>query len=1189
MADSTSCPDLRELQRLSANALSREDAARLARHLAICPRCAETVEHLRESDTLAEQTCARANANGNPAPEPRLDRSTDAPVEGTPTVDLDDAESPVGGGLSSVALATEEIYEFLLPAINGNARVTLGAYRIIRLIGRGATGIVLEGEDLQLGRRVAMKVLKPPLAASAVAVRRFLREARATAALTHDHIVPIYHVGRDRGAPYLVMPLLAGETLEQRMQREGTIAITEVLRIGREVAEGLAAAHEHGLIHRDIKPGNLWLEAGTGRVRILDFGLARLEDEERQLSQAGCTIGTPGYMAPEQARGETAGPPADLFSLGCVLYRLSTGSPPFAGASSHQVLVALQEHTPRSPLGINKELPPAFCELVLQLLAKDPAKRPASAREVIDRIAALEEGSSQPVLRKKSSRQRIALFALIAILLFGAAALVYGVAPGVYRLTTNRGDLVIETNDPDVEVVIKDQTGKIIDRTGKREILLKAGEYEVECRITDSAGEQHFLTRHLQIRRGERLVVDARLEPPNLALNAAEKSLRDLEGRAANPGSDREAVRRDLLALRQQYPGTTVALRAGEFLGWLPSPLDHWSSQAIPTKEHIPVGKRPGPEIVAVLGTGQLKHWHEVQAVIFSPDGQMLASGCADGTIKLWDMKAGAERHTLIGHHGRVHGLAFAPHNSTLVSGGQDGTLRLWDAATGKESRTLIRQRTPITSVALGRNGTLLACGSSDGSVRLLELPLGKEVHAFSGHTGEICSLAFDDTGKWLASAGTDRTIKLRDAASGKTRHTLLGHDDAVRSVAFSPDGKRLASGSSDGTIRMWDPETGQQSRQLVKWRDVQAVVFSRDGLSLAGGSWSLEKAQILDLETGAVRHSFPVGHGCRTIALSPDSKLLAGGGFDGAVSVWDIDSGQERFRPAGHRAKASSLAFSADGLTLASGSWDETVRLWDCRSGHELRQLKGHGRMVASTVFSPDGQILATSAWNGSIRLWQPDTGQRLPDLPGHRDYATSLAFHPSGALLASASRDETVKLWDLGTRSERFTLQGHRGLVRSVACSPDGKSIASGGMDGSIIIWDVSSGKELQRLAAHEGRVVALAYSPDGRALASGGADNTIRLWDAASGKSLRTLRGHISWVTSVSFRGDGRVLASSADDGTVRIWNAGLGTPGAVIPIAGHIGCVEQVVFHSDGRHLATANGNGTIYIVRLAPNP
>src|SRR5262249_37013549 len=185
------------------------------------------------------------------------------------------------------------------------------------------------------------------------------------------------------------------------------------------------------------------------------------------------------------------------------------------------------------------------------------------------------------------SRQRVAMLGLVAILLFGAAALVYGVAPSVYRFATNRGDLVIETNDPDVEVIIKDQTGKIIDRTGKREILLKAGEYEVECRITDAAGEQHFLTRRLEIRRGERLVVDARLEPPNLALNAAEKSLRDLESRAANPGTDREAVRRELLALRQQYPGTTVALRAGEFLGWLPSPLDHWSAQTIPSTEHI--------------------------------------------------------------------------------------------------------------------------------------------------------------------------------------------------------------------------------------------------------------------------------------------------------------------------------------------------------------------------------------------------------------------------------------------------------------------------------------------------------------------------------------------------------------------------------------------------------------------------
>ena len=267
-------------------------------------------------------------------------------------------------------------------------------------------GVVFQAEDINLKRMVALKAMLPALAVSESARERFLREAVTSAQLDHDHIVHIYQVGEDRGVPYLAMQLLKGESLDTRLQRESRLPVREILRIGREIAEGLAAAHEQGLIHRDIKPANIWLESRsqeTGirnrgesstasfrpRVKILDFGLARALSGAVQLTQTGAIVGTPAYMAPEQA-GKTVDHRCDLFSLGCVLYRMSTGQQAFYGADTVSTLLAVATDTPRSPGDLNPDLPPALSALILRLLAKRPEGRPPSARAVIEAIQSIE-------------------------------------------------------------------------------------------------------------------------------------------------------------------------------------------------------------------------------------------------------------------------------------------------------------------------------------------------------------------------------------------------------------------------------------------------------------------------------------------------------------------------------------------------------------------------------------------------------------------------------------------------------------------------------------------------------------------------------------------------------------------------------------------------------------------------------
>lgn len=289
-------------------------------------------------------------------------------------------------------------YSLLRPAQEPDELGRLGGFRLLRLLGRGGMGMVFEADDPALSRRVAVKVMRPEAACNEVAHKRFLRESRAAAAVCHDHVVPIYQVGEDGSVPFLVMPLLRGESLEARLKGRPRLPAAEVLRIGREAALGLAAAHAAGLIHRDVKPHNLWMEeteaAPGGRVRVLDFGLARLTEYDEQLTDTNTLLGTAAYMAPEQARAETVDGRADLFSLGCILYRMATGKMPFDGASLAAVLTQIATYDPPPPHTVESSTPLELSDLIMRLLSKDPAGRPPSAREVADALSAIKSPPS---------------------------------------------------------------------------------------------------------------------------------------------------------------------------------------------------------------------------------------------------------------------------------------------------------------------------------------------------------------------------------------------------------------------------------------------------------------------------------------------------------------------------------------------------------------------------------------------------------------------------------------------------------------------------------------------------------------------------------------------------------------------------------------------------------------------------
>jgi hypothetical protein len=445
--------------------------------------------------------------------------------------------------------------DFLSPVEQPGYLGRLGPYLIIEVIGRGGMGVVLKAFDPALHRVVAIKVMAGHLAVSATARKRFLREARAAAAVCHDHVITVHAVDEANGRPYMVMQYVNGISLLERLERAGPLALPEILRIGMQTAAGLAAAHGHGLIHRDIKPANILLENGVERVKITDFGLARAADDA-SLSHSGQVAGTAQYMAPEQARGEPLDPRADLFSLGSVLYALCTGRPPFRAENTMAVLKRVCEDRPRPIRELNPDIPDWLVQIIGKLHAKAPVDRYQSAAEVTEllgkHLAQLQQPSvvgqvsNLPVQAKAGWKpaprhRRWATAAAVLVCLVAGLGLteatgVTKLVPTVIRILTPDGTLVVETDDPGVKVTIEGDGGIVITGAGPQEVRLRPGSYKVRATKDGKPVHQEEL---VTISRGDKQVVRVRLEgqaPPPKAVVKADKGEFVVRGGKGVPG-----------------------------------------------------------------------------------------------------------------------------------------------------------------------------------------------------------------------------------------------------------------------------------------------------------------------------------------------------------------------------------------------------------------------------------------------------------------------------------------------------------------------------------------------------------------------------------------------------------------------------------------------------------------------------
>jgi WD40 repeat protein/serine/threonine protein kinase len=1014
--------------------------------------------------------------------------------------DLDRVEPVVAPVLGALGPPAPEVPSF-------------GAYEALEKIGEGGMGVVYKARHKGLKVVRALKMIRAGRPGDADEVQRLRTEARRMADLNHPHIVPVYEVGEYMGQPYFSMKWMAGGSLKEKIadfrlpaldrksgaDEAGTVwarsrvaeRARRIARLVETLARAVHHAHQRGLLHRDLKPGNILLDE-QGQPYVTDFGLAkRLIDDPQAAtlsSQADSRgpVGTVLYMAPEQTRaGEELTVAVDVYGLGAILYELLAGQPPFEGSDLLDLLDRVRGQEPIAPSRLGRHVPRDLEKICLSCLRKEPAKRYESAALLADDLSRFQAG--EPVRARpvspweravKWAKRKPAVAALAA-----AVVLVVALAGGTVLWQWREKTTALDELESSLVYISRIQQihGSLLDG-----YPFQADQTLQRCPKKLRHWEWHFLQRwcrrDMVVLQGHSGAVRAIAFGPKgttLASAGADGTVRLWDWSTGEPL---------LLVDRGPIPIDSLTFSGdGRHLAWATRNFTAkvWDIQARRTLCTSP-------------GAGN--------NVALSPDGRLLASTGNGKTIHLWDVPGGQARRDLPCDD-TVDRVVFSPDGRWMASAGWgEKRVLVWDTRTWQSRVFVFEPRIWKYELAFSPDSRHLAAATR-GQVRIWDVQSGEEVRDLRGYTGDWASVAFSADGH-LALSFQNGNVTVWDVADGKMVSSGRRHTDLVSGVAFSPGphSRHLAyTRGNEIVIERWKGTAGPQVRTLAGLGgEIRCVAFSPDGQRVAsasndarGETWAVRARSTTTGETLLTLQG--KGRPLNGLAFDADGWRLASAGEDGTVKVWDVASGREAFTL--HTSAIRSVAFSPDGRWLAGACEDNTARVWDAASGEERYALGDHPDYVLSVAFSPDGRRLAAACDGGTLKVWDLKSARELLALSDPEALAFwSVVFSPDGQRLAAASSGGTVKLWDMNSGKELRTLRGHTGPVLSMTFSADGRRVASAGFDGKVKLWDPAAGQELLTLSADKAAVAGVVFSSDGRRLAAASLAGTVRIWDAA-----------------------------------------------------------------------------------------
>jgi len=1009
-----------------------------------------------------------------------------------------------------------------------------GDYELIEEIARGGMGIVYKARQISLNRPVALKLISAGTLATEDLVKRFKAEAEAAACLSHPNIVPIYEIGEHQGQHYFSMELIEGPNLRQALDgRRGGSHQSSVIsdqskggpgslnrdhwpliadnwslitsvKLLSTLARAVHYAHQRGVLHRDLKPGNILLDA-QGEPHLTDFGLAKLVQKESTLTHTHAVLGTPAYMAPEQARGDTkeVTTAADVYGLGAVLYETLTGSPPFGGGTSLETIRQVLEQEPRRPSIFNPGVDRDLETICLKCLSKEPERRFASAEALADdleRWLRHEPIQARPSTTFERVRKWVRRRPAIAALTTGLAmAFVIGLAGVTWQWRRaqsewNRAEGTareLRENLYAADMGLAFQAWEADREQHARDLLEK-------WHPKDNADAPGFewrylygLTRPSEIFafRGSREVAGSAVDVVGSALSPGDRFLAagSIDGRI----NIWDFERRQILK--------TLEVPSGIIYSAAFSP----NGQMLATTLASSDTNANGLIYLWATPTFTLKHklrghTNMTTGVVFSPDSQLLASvsgypyNANDvAEIFLWDLSSGTKRSHLTGHNSSV-GLAvtFSPDGQWLATPHGDGLIRIWSVEAGRIVQTLEGHRGLVFGVKFSPDGTRLASGGIDHSVRLWQLGVRPTGEIIGRHNGPVYDVAFSPDGTHLVSGSLDTTARLWDLEHREEVHRFRGHSDRVWRISFAAEGRQIVTGSWDGSVRVWLTDAVNRSgSEVFPYPGAGVCAISPDDRWIIWNEtfWSLQGMTNLGKITGGAW------------SFTPDGQQFVTIGSEPGLQVWSVDEGKPRHL----RAVTTPMnlsgwpSFSPDGKRLAVVGQKTHCVIWATDSWEEIGSVQEADLAINGQGFSPDGQWLATAFEDGRVRLWHAHDRSPGPLLTGPSHIRPVLAFSPDGRWLATGGLDRTVRLWDLATR-EAYDLRGDSGWFSSLGFSRDGRTLAGGTLNGEVKLWNVASRREMMTLKGHATVVDTVAFSSDGRLLASTGGE-TLRLWHA------------------------------------------------------------------------------------------